>query len=207
MRREIPRQLVHLSGLIFIILAQFTGGLIVSLYCFFIAFTFLVYSEYVRSVESGLEKIMHRFESKIRGFVSSFEQRETARPFMGAFWFYLAFALALLIFPLNIASAACIILAVGDSLSTLIGKAWGRHKLLGEKSIEGALAFLIFSFLVASLFISPLVALAGALVGALAELVPELGLLKNLNRRGVLDDNLLIPLASGLVMWGVLILL
>lgn len=205
MRTEIPRQFVHLSGLIFIVLAQFTGGLMVSFYCFFIAFTLLVYSEYVRRVEGRLEKFIHRFESRMRGFVSRFDRSNIARPFMGAFWFYFAFGLALLIFPLNIASAACIILAVGDSLSTLTGRAWGRHRI-GGKSLEGSLAFLMPSFLVASLFINPLIALAGSLAGTLAELAPELGFLKNLHKRGFLDDNLLIPLVSGAVIWGLMLI-
>ncbi len=205
MRTEIPRQFVHLSGLVFIILAQFTGGLIVSFYCFFIAFTFLIYSEYVRRVEDRLEKFIHRFESRMRGFVSRFDRRDIARPFMGAFWFYFAFALTFFIFPLSVASAACIILAVGDSLSTLIGNPLGRHQI-GGKSLEGSLAFLISSFLTASIFINPFIALAGAIAGTLVELVPEAGFLKNLNRRGLLDDNLLIPLASGAVMWLALML-
>lgn len=198
---EISRQFVHLSGLIFIALAQFTGGFMVSIYCIFIAFTFLVYSEFVRVEEKKIERLIHRLESKVRDFVSSFDQRDVARPFLGAFWLYFAFGLTFLIFPLGVASAACSVLVVGDSLSTLIGRAWGRHRILGNKSLEGSLAFMISSFLVASVFISPLIALAGAFAGVLAELAPELGFLKNLHRRGFLDDNLLIPIASGIVIW------
>lgn len=200
MRTEIPRQFAHLSGLVFIIIAQFTGRLIVSVYCFFIAFTFLAYSEFVRREERRLERIIHRLESRVRDFVSRFDRKDIARPFLGAFWLYFAFGLTLLIFPLSIASAACVILAVGDSFSTLAGKPWGRHKIVG-KSLEGSLAFLASSFLAASFFIDPFVALAGAAAGALAELAPEAGLLKNLHRRGLLDDNMLIPLLSGAVMW------
>ncbi len=199
MKTEIPRQLVHLSGLVFIALAQFTGGIIVSFYCLFIAFTFLAYSEYVRRAEDRLEMVIHRLESRIRNFVSRFDRKGISRPFVGAFWFYLAFGIAFLIFPLGAASAACIILAVGDSLSTLTGRAWGMHRI-GGKSLEGSLAFLMSSFPAASLFVSPPVALAGALAGTLVELAPEAGFLKNLKGRGLLDDNLLIPLASGAVM-------
>jgi dolichol kinase len=205
MKTEIPRQFVHLSGLIFIVLAQFIGGLVVSFYCLFIAFTLLVYSEYVRRVEQRLEKFIHRFESRIRDFVNRFDRMEVARPFTGAFWFYIAFGFALLIFPLRVASAACVILAVGDSLSTLIGNPWGRHRI-GRKSLEGSLAFLVPSFLVASLFVGPLAAFIGAVAGTIAELAPELGFLRNLHRRGILDDNLLIPLVSGAVMWAAITL-
>lgn len=200
MKREIPRQFVHLSGLIFIIIAQFTGGLIVSFYCLFIALTFLLYSEFVRGEGKRLERFVRRLESRVRDFVSSFDRDNIARPFLGAFWFYLAFGLTLLVFPLGVASAACIILAVGDSLSTLTGRAWGRHRI-GGKTMEGALAFLVSSFLAASLFITLPLALIGALAGALAELLPELGFLKKLHVRGLIDDNLLIPLISGAVIW------
>ena len=62
--------MVHLSGLIFIALAQFIGGMIVSAYCFFIAFTFLMYSEYVRRMERRFERLAHRIESKVRNFLN-----------------------------------------------------------------------------------------------------------------------------------------
>lgn len=199
MKTEVPRQLVHLSGIIFAVLAQFTGGLIISFYCLFIALTFLVYSWYVRGMERRMERIAHRLESRVRGFVEKFEKRETPRPFMGAFWFYFAFGLAFLVFPLGVASAACIILAVGDALSTLAGKAWGRHRIRG-KSLEGSLVFLVSSLLAAWLFVGPVIGLAGALAGMVVEMLAGFGP-GGLMERGLWDDNLLIPLASGLVMW------
>jgi len=49
MKTEFPRQLVHVSGLLFIILAQLIGGLLTAFYFFIIAATILLYSDYIRS--------------------------------------------------------------------------------------------------------------------------------------------------------------
>jgi dolichol kinase len=79
--------------------------------------------------------------------------------------------------------AACmIILALGDSVSTIIGRL-GKNKIPynGSKTIEGSLAFFIAS-LSAFLFIGPS-AIALAALATVVESIPEL------------EDNLTIPIA------------
>jgi len=191
--KEISRQLVHLSGILFILLAQFTEKSTASIYFFLIALTFLIYSIYIMRETSRLKKFVHFFESRLREKVMKIER--PGIPMQGAFWFYFACGLSFLIFPKEIATAACLILAVSDSLSTLVGKHLGTRKILGTKTLEGTLVF-FFSSLIIALAFSPSAALAVALAATAGELLPELA--PSLKRRAILDDNLTIPILAGI---------
>jgi dolichol kinase len=187
MSNELPRQLVHLSGIVFIILAQFMRRETTILWFALITFFFLLYSWYVRSQEKKLKNFIGRMESKFRDFTLKFERKD-ANPFSGALFFYLGCTIAFLVFPFSIASAAGAMLAVGDSLSTLVGRKFGRHKI-GSKTLEGAFACFAGSLAAGMFFVAPHIAVIGAAAAALAELIPRI------------DDNLTIPIVAGLVMF------
>jgi len=196
---EVRRQLVHLSGIMLVILAQSAGGLLAACYAFILGALFLVYSEWVIRTKRRMENLLERMEAMVRKFVLKFERKEE-RPFMGAIWFFSAAGVTFLIFPLNIASAAVAILAVGDSLSTMIGIRFGRHKTIGSKSAEGTLAFLFPSFAAAMFFVAPEQAFWGSMTGAVSEML--LGhpfFVKKM--KGKLNDNVVIPIVAGIVMY------
>ena len=92
-----------------------------------------------------------------------------------------------------IVSAAILQLALADSASALVGKAFGRTKLFGgKKSLEGSLGGLAVGFAAAlACGVSPGAALAAALAGALVELLPT---------TPYTNDNLWIPVASATVL-------
>jgi len=193
--REISRQFIHLSGVLFILLAQFTGGILASLYFFMIGLTFFLYSLYILREENRFKRIVDFLDRRIRGKVMRFEREGI--PFQGAAWFYVSCGVAFLIFPLHIATTACLILAISDALATLVGHRFGRKKILGSKTLEGTLTFFLSSLLIAWILFP-----AGALVAAVAatagELLPELS--PRLKKRGILDDNLFIPLFAGVAL-------
>ena len=87
----------------------------------------------------------------------------------------------------KLAVVGIVTLAVGDSLSTLAGKAVGRHPLFynGEKTWEGCVAFFLSSFAVLSFLTDIRSALLVASLSALLESV-----------RFPLDDNFLIPVSA-----------
>lgn len=188
MRTEIPRQIVHLSGLVFIIFAQFIGREMTIIYFSLIALFFFLYSLYVRSQESKLFKSLERFETKFRGFIFRFERKDAQNPFTGVMFFYIGCTITFVLFPFAIASAACAMLAVGDSLSTLIGKKFGKHRI-GRKTLEGSVACFFGSLLAGIFFVAPFLSLIGAVASSLTELFPKV------------NDNLTIPVISGLVMF------
>ena len=101
------------------------------------------------------------------------------------------------LFPKSIAAAAVIILGVGDSLSTIVGIAYGKHAIFynKRKMLEGTFAGAIFAALAASFIVSWPLAYLGSFAGMLAEALD----IVILDRK--IDDNILVPLAAGAVMW------
>ena len=87
MRTELPRQLVHLSGLLFVLLSIYLGRLPTAALFLSLALFFLAYSLYIRAGMSISRQLIHRIEYAFRRLFMRFE-RETGRPFLGAFWFY-----------------------------------------------------------------------------------------------------------------------
>ncbi len=92
-----------------------------------------------------------------------------------------------------IVSAAILQLALADTASALVGKAFGRTKLFGGmKSLEGSLGGFAVGFAAAlACGVRPGAALAAALAGSLAELLPT---------TPWFNDNLWIPVASATVL-------
>lgn len=118
------------------------------------------------------------------------KEKETRGP-SAATYLLLGALAAFLAFPVEVAVAAMLFVAVADPAASLVGERWGRHRV-GRKSVEGSLAFL-GAALGVGLMLSgvgrgPGVAAVavGATVAAIAELLPL-----------PLDDNITVPLLSG----------
>ncbi len=105
----------------------------------------------------------------------------------------------ILVFRQEIAIAALVFLSLGDSSAALVGKHFGRIKLVGNRTLAGSLAALN-TCLLASLAIlwlspqfgwklTPMTLLVGAVVATLSELFDL-----------PLDDNFRIPVFSALAM-------
>jgi dolichol kinase len=92
-----------------------------------------------------------------------------------------------------IVTAAILQLAFSDAAAALVGKAWGRTRLLGgKKTLEGSLAAFAAGLACAwAAGVPPGPAAASALVVALVELLPT---------TGWFNDNLTIPAASASVL-------
>ncbi len=124
----------------------------------------------------------------------SFIRKNEENKLTGTPAYILGIGLSLYLFPLSLATAAVCFLAFGDVAATTIGERFGRTKI-GNKSLEGTLAFIVVA--VAISFLLPLagiplmrtIAVAGAVIAAVVELAPL-----------PVNDNLVIPLASGGVM-------
>jgi len=95
------------------------------------------------------------------------------------------------IFPKNIALAAIISLAIGDSVNALIGSMW---KVNGRKIVEIALAAFFATLLVTLPYVTPIQAVFGSFVTMIFEfLEPKIGGKK-------INDNLFIPLVAAAIM-------
>jgi len=126
----------------------------------------------------------------IRIFSPILRSQEQRGGLTGATYYLIGSFLCILLFDKTLAIVCLCFLTLGDLFAALIGKQWGRIKLFSRKSLEGSLACFIVCTAVALLIgLHPIVAIVGALVATLIELLPT----------GV-DDNVTIPLISGLAM-------
>lgn len=108
----------------------------------------------------------------------------------GTYWL-LASIILLLFFPLNTAYASILILAIGDTSASFIGRNISKLKnpLNKNKTVEGSLAFFATSLFAAMLFFPTSTAIIAAFLLALVESLPLR-----------INDNLTVPLSSGIIL-------
>jgi len=134
-----------------------------------------------------VKEILHYFERP---------QDIAVLPGKGPIFLVLGALFALILFPTDIAKGAITVLAVGDSVSHLVGRYFGRTRVPFSKNkmLEGTVVAIACSTLAALLFVDPGKAfLASLLTVSVESVYPE-----KLARH--LDDNLIIPLLAGAIM-------
>ncbi len=187
-KKEIKRQLFHIMfGIILALLVnigilnKITMGIIL-----IIAFVLCYISR--RMKIPGVYWFLDKFER---------EEELIKNPGKGAFFYLVGSYLAVLLFSKDIAIASIVILALGDSISHLVGR-FGSipHPFTDKKFLEGILAGVIAGFIGAVIVLgNGLEAGLGALIAMLAESF-DIKI-----KRYKIDDNLFIPILAGTVIW------
>jgi len=142
-----------------------------------------------------LKKTKLRVAYKLLQFV----EREGALeklPGKGLIMYLIGALLVLVLFEKDIALASIMILALGDSFSRLIGP-FGKikHPFNNTKFLEGVIAGIIAGALGAMLFVKPSEAIVASFFAMLLEGI-DIKLFKF-----KIDDNIIIPLIAGAVIW------
>ena len=171
------RKLVHLCALLVPILAEVTSK------------PFVLTALCIIVVLYTVEEVL-RLKGRRMPVITSFTLRMSRPQETGCFIVrpvYLAVGviLALLLFPTKIAYASIGIVAVGDPVAAYVGEKFGRRHIRPSKTLEGSIAGLVLSFLLASIIVDPVAAFAGAAGAMLMELLD------------IPDDNLTMPIAAG----------
>ena len=190
METEIKRKVVHFLGIFTIALIYIFEKWIAAMIMFSISIGFIFLGEYRKNRKNYKKaKVIDEFEDVLEDEVKTYERRKEL-PFKGAMTFYFGCFIVTLLFEARIAIASIAVLAFADSLSTLIGYFFGKHKLPinKKKSWEGSTAFFTASFLTLLLFIDPVKAVAAAIVATFVEMLPKI------------DDNIAVPLVTALVL-------
>lgn len=179
-KKEILRQSIHATGIIFVIIQPWLGAknlILLSLAAVIIGE--IIYQYDRRRYIPFFSRLLRtcRRDSNERGFI----------------YYFLGLALTYSFFGFNIpvANAAIIILTLGDAASTIIGRFYGKHNLpySSNKTFEGSIAFILLGFIGALTQVNLLMAFIGAFIGALVEAYTPL------------EDNLIIPLITGISMY------
>jgi len=173
---ELKRQAVHLIAGLFVATTVWYVKPIIGDYII-VPMGLIVIALYITPrIASHLPVVSH--------MIHHFERDEDKHefPFKGAFWYNLGVIAPVMFLPVEVACSIIVILSVGDSASTIIGRTYGRHRING-KSFEGLAAFIVFGTLFASTLIPLQQALTLSIFGGLIEFIP-------------FDDNFLIPVGT-----------
>ncbi len=147
----------------------------------------------VEAIRILFPPLNRRLTSLFSGAARAFKEAESARP-IGSTYFLVASFLVFLFFGRDVAVTALFFAAVGDAAAATIGERFGRTRL-GNKSLEGTLAFFVSTLavggicLLAGLQLSWVAVVVGALVAALVELTPL-----------PIDDNLTVPIVGAVAI-------
>jgi dolichol kinase len=132
--------------------------------------------------------------------------RHIARPgeahqIPAATWYGLALFIGAILMPKEALQLGALALGFGDPAAQIFGKRFGRRKLIGQKSVAGAVAFVATAAVASAVFmVAVLPAGHGLLsVGALVALPLLVGVVGAIAEvfSGKIDDNFTIPLAAG----------
>lgn len=122
-------------------------------------------------------------------------KKEEQNFFTGATWVCISAFLLALFFPRNVAVVSLLFLSLSDNFASIVGKLFGKIKLLKNKTLEGSLAFLIVSFIIA-LFIKELSIQEKILISFFASFVELFS--------GTIDDNFTVPLLTATLLYLIL---
>lgn len=192
---EIYRKLIHLSSLWMPITIYFLNYNL-SLILFSLIFILVFLSEILRLNSKSFNKIFNLF---FKNILREHESNDNAK-FAGAFYVCLAVLIALILFPTIIAVSAISVMLICDTASALIGRKFGKNKIL-SKSLEGLFAFILSGYLTIFLIYyltnqNNIFLFSGFLSVVFAGLIELIS--KDILKT---DDNLTIVLSSGIVMW------
>lgn len=199
LKGEVERQLIHLFTGITLILLIWTAGdnalpVLVLLLVFYAAVSVVIM---LNMLPLSLSTFLCRWGRPSKQTV----------PLKGTILLLCGITLSFALFPEEVAYASIAVVAFGDSVATAIGVLIGRHKLpySEKKTVEGTLSGMIAAFLAASIFVTPIQALLGSAGGMLLESIIDLQTIREFNSQMIfkffLNDNFLIPLFSGLLMF------
>jgi dolichol kinase len=192
-RDELVRKLIHLFSLsipiIYYFINRSTGILILSI------LTFLaLILDLSRYLSPSVGKVFY----KVFGFLLRKHELDSRKKNLnGATYVLISALICIILFPKVLFITAFTILIISDSMAALIGRKFGKHRLL-SKSLEGTLAFFISAIIV--VFLTPkvrdlpmeyVIGIIAAAVGAIVENISF----------GFADDNLAIPISIGFTMW------
>lgn len=105
-------------------------------------------------------------------------------------WFALSALLAHAVFPPLYAAAGLVVLALADPAASVVGRLWGSSRL-GKGSVQGTTVFVVVAWSVLAVMTGRPVAVVPVALGVAAmEIVP-----------GLVDDNLVVPIVAGTLLW------
>lgn len=180
-RRELQRKSIHLSMII------------IPVWLFLTPYTLGLFGLIIATFATVVIDLLRLNDRRLSGFFmrlgKSLIRRHEEEHLLGSTYFMIAALLSVLAFEEPIAICALTFLVIGDAAAAIIGKRFGRPIYWG-KSLHGSFACFMVCFGLGALLLDEMVVVAaGALAATAAEALPV-----------PMDDNMRVPIFSGLVM-------
>ena len=191
LKHEILRKLIHLSSFwIVAVMAFFPRVYVIVLLSLVAAFVLVAEYEAYKKKDSLSARIYRKFF----GHILREKEKDEAFHYSGAPYVLVAALILSIVFVKPVAMFAMSILLLCDTMAALVGRAMGRHRLVGHKTWEGTFAFIATGMIVAYIFVLlfdlPILVMSiGVVLGALGDLY---------NEQLHVDDNLSIALLTAL---------
>ncbi|MFO7889838.1 MAG: hypothetical protein R6V04_05815 [bacterium] len=106
----------------------------------------------------------------------------------GATFIFLGLFLSILLFDKNIAQTVMMFIIISDAFSAIMGQIWGNHKIYGDKTLEGSLAYCVSSLVIVCLIID--INILIGVSGIIASLAAEIFITR-------IDDNVTVAVIGG----------
>lgn len=164
------------------------------------AFAFSLTLDIIRLTNPTANDKVRQFFGPFAKFMRFIAKREELRDLSGTTYALMGCAIIMITMPKTVGITAILFNIFGDLFATIIGIRFGKTKILGEKTLEGSVACFLSQIAVVAwsnwkLGLPWFVGIIGAIFGTVAELVP----IRVHNFK--INDNLTIPILSGVVMW------
>ena len=182
-RREVLRKLIHLSSSFFSFMLLYLGKEICLPIFLSITIIFLL-ADYMRIKNFKFKKIYNIFFKIVT-------RPAEERHLTGAAHVFLSILIITILFDVKIACASLLIMSFADPAGALLGRYFGKFKIL-DKSLEGSISFFIVSVLV---LLSFNFSIDKILYVSLACTVVEL-----LSNKIKIDDNFSVPLLAAILL-------
>ncbi len=164
------------------------------------AFAFSLTLDIIRLTNPTANDKVRQFFGPFAKFMRFIAKREELRDLSGTTYALMGCAIIMITMPKTVGITAILFNIFGDLFATIIGIRFGKTKILGEKTLEGSVACFLSQIAVVAwsnwkLGLPWFVGIIGAIFGTVVELVP----IRVHNFK--INDNLTIPILSGVVMW------
>lgn len=181
-KQELKRKFFHVASLIYLIpyylTLRYSASKPLALASLSIILMAFLIMEYFRIIK----------KKKIPIFNNIWRPEENQK-LGGEIYYLFGIILALTFFDFKIALTSILMMALGDSVATLIGIKFGKNKLVKNSSIQGTSAGLIMNIIVSYLILGNWkLSIPMAIAATLVEIFSQ-----------KIDDNLTIPVIAGLV--------
>jgi dolichol kinase len=185
-KTEIRRKYIHLIGLTVPVLYwasyYITPSFSKQVTLGFITFFLLLFTVF------ELFRLSHGLPKEAYAIVKPVIRPHEVRGIGGHVYFAAGAFIAVLAYSREVAIAALLISVFADGGAAIFGSRWGRHRLIGKKTLEGSLVMFLIALGFAAWIVRPLAAaFIGAAAATCVEILP-------------INDNLMVPISSGLAM-------